>query len=414
MANQYEWSIAKRYMLNRSGEGSLSMIALISMIAIALAVATLIVVMSVINGFRVELIDKVLGYNGHILVQGYGGRIDDYQTIEQEINTLPKIIRSTPFVESQVLLLKNGRGWGAVARGFPSEKFTIEHLGFTKLLEGRIPETEDQQGLVLGYQLAENLQVQVGDRVKMVSPNVQSTPFGSRLREMDYPVVAIVEIGVYQFDESFVGMPMDMAQRFFSLPDQVTTIEFFVENPEEVVTLKDDIKSIVGKRAHVTHWLEYNSSIVGALNTERVMMFIVVMMIIVVAVFNISSSLYMLVKDKAPDIAILRTMGTRRSSVLKVFIIIGLTVGGVGIIFGCGLAAVIIMNLDAIKAGVESLLGLDLWDPSVRFLSEMKAIVVWEEVALTILSTLALCFIATMPPALKAARTNPVSILRSE
>ncbi|WND02396.1 ABC transporter permease [Temperatibacter marinus] len=414
MISRFEWAISKRYLLSRGGEGSLSVIAIIASIAIALAVATLITVMSVMNGFRLELIDKVLGYNGHILLQGYGGKITDYDQLEKEVNIHDKIIRSTAFTESQIMLMQNGRGWGAIARGYTPEKFSLEGLGFSKLLEGAFPEDPEAEGLVLGHQLAKNLGVKVGDDITMVSPNMQSTPFGSRLRYNSYPVMAVVEIGVYQFDESFVGMPIGLAQRFFSMQDQVTTIELFVENPEEVPLLKEDIQNIVGNRAYVTHWLEFNSSIVGALNTERVAMFLVVMMIIVVAVFNISSSLFMLVKDKASDIAILRTMGAKRGSILKVFIIIGLCVGGVGILAGVGLASIIISNLDSIKSGIEQMLGLNLWDPSVRFISNMRAVVVWEEVVFTISSALFLSFIATIPPALRAAKTNPISILRSE
>lgn len=414
MISRFEWAIAKRYLLSRGGEGSLSVIAILSAVAIALGVATLIVVMSVMNGFRLELIDKVLGYNGHILVQGYGGKLKDYQTIEAEVAKHPKIIRSTAFTESQVMLMQNGRGWGAIARGFTPEKFSMEGLGFNKLIEGAFPTDPDAEGLVLGYQLAKNLGVRVGQVITMVSPNMQSTPFGSRLRYNSYPVLAVVEIGVYQFDESFVGMPIKMAQRFFSMPDQATTIEFFLEDPEEVTLIKEEIQDIVKNRAHVTHWLEFNSSIVGALNTERVVMFLVVMMIIVVAVFNISSSLFMLVKDKMSDIAILATMGTKRGSILRVFILVGVSVGLFGILVGCGLAAVIIQYLAEIKGFIEWALGLNLWDPSVRFITNMRAVVVWEEVAFTVGSALLLSFIATIPPALRAARANPIQILRSE
>ncbi len=414
LLNAFERAIARRYLTSSRKDGFISLTAILSAVAIALGVAALIVVMSVMNGFRVELLDKILGYHGHMLVQGYGGQIENYRELERDVAGIDRVKRTLSFVESQVMVTKDGRAWGGIARGYPDEHFTAKGIGIQKVHAGDLATAKEFEGLVIGYELAKRLGVTAGDNVTIVSPKMMSTPFGSTLRYQAYPILAVVEVGVYQFDESFIGMPLSLAQRFFGMGDTVSTIEVFIDDPEDVDELEPVFKQVIGSRAHITHWKRFNSAIVGALQTERVVMFLVVMLIIVVAVFNIASSLFMLVKDKSSDIAILRTMGAPSISILKIFIAVGVAVGALGIFMGSMLATLLITYLPEIKSGVESMFGLNLWDPSVRFVSEMKAVVVWEEVAFTVGSALILSFFATIPPARRAAKLDPIDILRYE
>ena len=414
LLNAFERAIARRYLTSRRKDGFISLTAILSAVAIGLGVAALIVVMSVMNGFRVELLDKILGYHGHMLVQGYGGQIEGYRELERDVAGVDHVKRTLSFVESQVMVTKDGRAWGGIARGYPDAHFNAKGIGIQKVHAGNLATAKDFEGLVLGYELAKRLGVTAGDLVTIVSPKMMSTPFGSTLRYQAYPILAVVEVGVYQFDESFIGMPLGLAQRFFGMGDTVSTIEVFIDDPEDVDRLEPAFKKVIGDRAHITHWKRFNSAIVGALQTERVVMFLVVMLIIVVAVFNIASSLFMLVKDKSSDIAILCTMGASSTSILKIFIAVGVAVGVLGILMGSMLATLLITYLPEIKSGVESMFGLNLWDPSVRFVSEMKAVVVWEEVAFTVGSALILSFLATIPPARRAAKLDPIDILRYE
>ena len=410
----FETLVVRRYLTSRRRDGFISLTAILSVVAIALGVAALIVVMSVMNGFRAELFDKILGYHGHVLVQGYGGKLDTYREVADDLRQMPGVARVTPFSESQVMVTHNGEAWGAIVRGFPEDMFKQGGVAVKRVLDGSLEAAPEMGGIVLGYQIARRLGVTAGDEITIVSPKTVSTPFGSTLRFVAYPIAAVVEIGVYQFDESFIGMPLTEAQRFFRLGDSVSNIEVFLDDPARVDAALPDLTATVGRRAFVRSWKSFNQALVGALQTERVAMFIVLTLIILVAVFNIASSLFMLVKDKAADIAILRTMGASRGAIERIFVTLGLCVGLLGILFGCFLAWVFIANIDAIKSAIEGLLGLNLWDPSVRFITEMRALVNWWEAGLTVAVAVILSFFATLIPARRAARLDPVEVLRYE
>ncbi|GHF28575.1 multidrug ABC transporter substrate-binding protein [Kordiimonas sediminis] len=410
----FEWAVAKRYLSSRKRDGFISLTAILSIVAIALGVSALIIVMSVMNGFRAELMDKILGYHGHVLIQGYGGKISGYEEILKDIEDHPSIVRKMPFTESQVMVRSGDQAWGAIVRGMPQDVLTIDEMPVARIIDGDPADTSSYDSLILGVQLARRLGVGVGDDVTIISPKPIDTPFGSTLRYRAYPVAAIVEIGVFQFDESFIGMSLPLAQEFFRMPSQVSNIEVFLTDPELADSVVPQIQSKLGQRAYVRSWKSFNQALVGALQTERVAMFIVLTLIIVVAVFNIASSLFMLVKDKAADIAILRTMGARRKSIQKIFVIVGLSVGMMGIVGGCLLSWLVIANLEAIKNALEQMLNLNLWDPSIRYITSLQAIVVWKEVALTILIAVILSFIAAWVPARRAAKMDPVEVLRYE
>ncbi|WP_417448976.1 lipoprotein-releasing ABC transporter permease subunit [Kordiimonas sp.] len=414
LARGYEWSVAMRYMLARKRDRVISVTAVLSVTAIALGVAALIVVMAVMNGFRAELMDKILGYHGHILIQGYGGKLSGYEQIMDDLKGTEGIVKMMPFSENQVMVTNEGEAWGAIVRGLPDDFFDAERLGIASVKAGSLSAAPAEGGLVLGYQLANRLRVSAGDKVTIVSPKSVPTPFGSTLRYLSYPVAAVVEIGVYQFDESFIGMPLDEAQRFFRLDDSVANIELMLTEPDAVDAIGPEISAIVGERAYVRTWRSLNQSLVGALQTERVMMFLIVGLIILVAVFNISSSLFMLVKDKSPDIAILRTIGATQASIKRIFVTIGLFVGSAGIIFGSLLSWLIISNIEAIKSFIERAFGLQVWDPAVRFITSLRAEVNLTEAGLTVGLALLLSFVATIIPARRAAKIDPVEVLRYE
>lgn len=414
LAQGFEATVARRYLRRPGAKGPVSLNAVLPTVAVAIGVFVLIFVMAIMNGYRVNLLDKILGYHGHVLVQGFQGEISDYRVLTEELSSVEGVVSAMPFTEAQVMLTHRGRAWGALVRGLPNEFFDRDKLNINSVVAGDLNAAPDLGGLVLGSELARNLGVTVGDEVTVISPRTVSTPFGSTLRYLAYPVTAVVEIGVFQFDESFVGMPLAEAQRFFRLGDTVTNIEFFLDDADAIDAVAPQMQAIAGSRAYIRSWRSFNAALFGILQSERVMMFIVLSLIVLVAVFNVGSSLFMLVKDRRADIAVLRTMGATNSSIRRIYVFVGLFIGILGIIIGAILAALAIFFLDELKFGVEFLLGINVWDPSVRFLSEMSAIVDWNETILVVVVTMALTFIATILPARRAAKLDPVEVLRYE
>ena len=408
----FEWTIAKRYMLPGRGEAFIALVAGISLVAVALGVAALVIVMSVMNGFRAELFDKIVGLNGHAIVQAYGGRLDNWREVLDDVKATPEVTSASPLIEQPLLGSFNGRVEAVFARGNTQED--IQRLG-PKVIAGALSPLQPDAGKVaVGSQLAQNLGLRVGDSITIINPQGRSTPFGTVPREIAYEVAAIFEIGVYDFDERFVVMPMRDAQTLLLAGDSVGMIEVQVTDPDRVSEILAPVAQKLAGRAVVTDWKTINASLFEALAVERVAMFVVLSIIVLVAVFNILSSLIMLVRAKTRDIAILRTMGASRRSLLKIFVTAGFLIGALGTFTGLGLGFIFLYFRQSVVRAVEFVTGQNLWDPSIRFLTELPSRS--DPVEITIIAVMALLFsfLATLYPARKAASTDPVQVLRYE
>ncbi len=410
MLTVFERTIARRYLLPARSEAFIFLVAAISMVAVMLGVAALIIVMSVMNGFRVELLDRIVGLNGHALIQGYGGRLDNWEDLLDKARKTDRVVSASPLIEQPLLATFNGRVEGIIVRGNDSEN--IQGLN-TQLVSGNVNDiTAESEKIAIGVGLAQNLGARVGDRITIINPQGRATPFGTVPREISYEIGAIFEIGVYDFDKLFVIMPIPDAQTLLLSGDSIGMIEITTENADEVNEIIAPLIPEVGNKGIVVDWQSLNASVFDALKVERVVMFVILSIIILVAVFNILSSLIMLVRAKTRDIAILRTMGASRRSILKVFVFVGTVVGiigaGAGTVLGLGLLAV----RQPIVGGVQYLTGATLWDPSVRFLTELPSKTDPWEVVLIVILAIGASFLATLFPAFKAANTDPVQVLR--
>ena len=411
--SRYERMIARRYLLPGKGEGFIFLVASISLVAVMLGVAALIVVMSVMNGFRAELFDKVVGLNGHAVVQGYGGRLENWRPILEEARRTPGITSASALIEQPLMASNEGRVEAILLRGMPRED--LANNPTLEVLSGSMAALQpDRQNVAIGYRLAELLGVTVGGSITIISPQGRTTPFGTVPRIVDYEVAAIIEVGLYDFDKMFVIMPMEEAQNFLMLGDAVGMIEVNTVDADRVGEIVAPLAASVGNRAVVRDWRSMNSALFEALQVERVVMFVLFSIIILVAVFNILSSLIMLVRAKRRDIAILRTMGATRSGLLKVFMTVGVTIGVLGIVAGMILAAIFLFYRQAVVTFAQWATGQNLWDPSIRFLTELPAKTDPVEVTVIIVMALLLSFLATLIPAWRASKTDPVQVLRYE
>ncbi|WP_088308944.1 lipoprotein-releasing ABC transporter permease subunit [Novosphingobium sp. B 225] len=408
----FEWTIARRYMLPGRGEAVIAVVAGIGVGVVMLSVAMLVIVMSVMNGFRAELFDKIVGLNGHAIIQGYGGRLDNWRDVLKEVRTVPGVTRASPLIEQPLLASFNGRVEAIFARGQTAED--IQRLG-PKVQAGALASLQPEAGNVaLGSELAANLGARVGDTITIINPQGQSTPFGTVPRQISYTVSAIFEIGVYDLDERFVVMPMQDAQTLLLLGDSVGMIEVSVTDPDHVAELLGPLAQKLSGQAVVTDWKQMNASLFEALQVERVAMFFALSIIVLVAAFNILSSLIMLVRSKSRDIAILRTMGATRRSILKIFVTTGSVIGLTGMLSGLVLGFIVLFFRGGIVRAIEFVTGQNLWDPKIRFLTELPSRTDPVEVLAICGMAMLFSFLATLYPAWRAASTDPVQVLRYE
>ena len=410
----FERMVAFRYLRARRKEGFISVIAGFSLLGIGLGVATLIVVMAVMNGFRQELLSRILGINGHVGIYGAGPTLPDFDHLTVEIRGLPGVVRAIPTVEGQVMLTTPGGASGAMVRGVRPEDLLGRDI-FKKGLHGSAAAFAGGDAVMIGRRLAEKLGIGIGDTVTLISPKGIATAFGTVPRMRGYHVVATFDIGMYEYDSGFVFMPLEAAQTYFQMPGQVSQIEVFADNPDRVSEIRQGIFRLGdGASLRIYDWQQANSSFFNAIQVERNVMFLILTLIIIVAAFNIISSLIMLVKDKGRDIAILRTMGATRGMILRIFLLAGASIGVAGTLFGLALGVWFATHIEAIRQFIQGIVGRDLFAAEIYFLTQIPARVDFGEVVAVVLMSLGLSFAATLYPAWRAANLDPVEALRYE
>ncbi|MEO1291799.1 MAG: lipoprotein-releasing ABC transporter permease subunit [Pseudomonadota bacterium] len=409
--------LAGRYLRGRRKEGFISVISVLSLIGITLAVGTLIVVMSVMNGFRAELVDRIVGVSGHINAISIDRKFEDYDEVARRIRAVPGVVRAAPLVEGQVLSTGPGNSLGVLVRGVrQSDLLTLDRVAVNpEQALGSLQDFGSGNGIAIGQRLAFKLRVGVGDKVTLTSPRGPATPFGTVFpRSKTYNVDYIFKAGWSHYDEAIVFMPLEEAQLFFLKEKHVDAIEIMVATPQDLTGYREDIEAAAGRPLLLTDWQQDNITFLGALKTERMVMFLILSLLIAIASLIIVSGMVMLVKEKRPDIAILRTMGMTSGSVLRVFFMCGATLGLVGTSAGVILGLLFCYYIDTIADFVELLMGRDPFPEDVYILSRLPAQVHTEDVLMTVGIALTLSFLATLYPAWKAARLDPVEALRYE
>jgi lipoprotein-releasing system permease protein len=411
--NAFERMVAFRYLRARRQEGFVSVIAIFSLLGIALGVATLIIVMSVMNGFRADLLGRILGLNGHLGVYAQTGPLDDFDAEATKVSELPGITGVTPLIEGQVMASSEAGAAGALVRGIRPDDLRQRPLVADHIVQGSLTDFDDD-GVAVGDRLARRLGVAVGSAITIISPQGTATAFGTMPRIKTYHVVALFDVGMYEYDNSFVFVPLDAAQLFFRLTNAVTSLEVFVADPDRVREDRRLIAAALGGHVRIVDWQQANSSLFNAVEIERNVMFLILTLIIVVAAFNIISSMIMMVKDKGRDIAILRTMGASRAAILRIFVLSGASIGVLGTVAGLLLGVVFTRNIETIRQALQKVIGTDLFAAEIYFFTRIPARIDSGEVAAVVFMALALSFLATLYPSWRAARLDPVEALRYE
>ena len=407
----FEWKIAFRYLRSKKKEGFISIISLFSLLGIMLGVATLIIVLAVMNGFRSELLDKILGVNGHITIQSYSSDIAFYDQIRDDIELIDNVYSVVPTIYSQVMVSSGEQTAGSIVKAIDYNDISnIPKIDQSLDLDSY----SEIEGLLIGSGMSRNLMLGIGDALTLISPKGSQTPFGTTPRIKSYPITGIFNIGMSEYDSNFVYMPLKEAQKYFSKKDKVNTIEIFLDKPEELDPALIKIREIVDGVGYVSSWKEQNKTFFTALEVERDLMFIIVSLIVLVAGLNIISSLIMLVKDKNSDIAILRTIGASKSSIIRIFFISGSSIGVAGTALGVIIGVIFCKNIDAIRLFISKITGTELFSPEMYYLAKLPAEIDNYELLSVITMALSFSILASIYPSWKASKIDPVEVLRNE
>ncbi|WP_421994411.1 lipoprotein-releasing ABC transporter permease subunit [Roseococcus sp.] len=417
MFGAFERTVAMRYLMSRKSDRFTSIIGTFSLVGIMLGVATLIIVLSVMGGFRQELLGRILGLNGHMGIYAADrGNLRDFDAITATIRRQPGVVTATPVVEGQVLLSGAGNSaTGGLARGIRPEDLRTKAIVANNIRAGSLEQFEGDDAVAIGTRLAYRLGLNVGDKITMISPQGRATVIGTIPRLRAYTVVALFEVGMNEYDSSYVFMPLPAAQVYFqTTPEAVTQIEVFVQDPTRVRAVNAEIRRALNQPVRIIDWQDSNSSFFAAVQVERNVMFLILTLIIIVAAFNIISTLIMLVKDKGKDIAVLRTMGATSGSIMRIFLMCGAWIGVSGTLAGFALGVLFCKNIENIRQFVQWVIGAELFSAEIYFLTQLPAVLNWNEVGQVVTLALTLALLATIYPSWRAAKTDPVEMLRNE
>ena len=409
----FEWMVALRYLRARRKEGFISVIATLSFTGITLGVATLIIVMAVMNGFRQELFDKMLGLNGHVVVHSLG-EFTDFDEVTANLRGIKGVKSVLPLIEGQVMVSTPATSSGALVRGLREDD--LKELGAiaNNIRFGTLDGFDEKPGVAIGTRSANDLNVEVGDEITLLTPRGASTALGTAPRVKRYPIVAIFEIGMSEYDSSIIFMPLNEAQRYFSQPNSVTVLEVVLDSPDEVTDVGPRILEAGGPTIYISDWRQRNATFFTALEVERNVMFLILALIVLVAALNIISGLHMLVKDKSRDIAILRTMGATRGAIMRIFFITGSSIGTAGTLAGLALGVIVCLNIESIRAFIAWVTDTELFSPELYYLTQMPASMDTGETISVVAMALVLSVLATLYPSWRASRLDPVEALRYE
>ncbi|WP_332065590.1 lipoprotein-releasing ABC transporter permease subunit [Bartonella sp. CB189] len=413
--SSYEWMIAFRYMIPNKKHAVASVISTISLIGIMLGVFALVVVMAVMNGFRTELLNRILGMNGHLIVQTINSDFSDYNTLISSLESVRGIKFALPVIEGQALVQGEFEGGsGALIRGMRKQDLEKLKTVSQNIKLGTISQFDKEEGVAVGSGLAEKLGLTVGSNLRIITPDGDDTPFGVMPRVKSYKVTAIFEVGMSEYDSIFVFMPLHEAQMFFNLGDHIQSLELFLNDPDAVDKIKPLVDKVINQQAYLIDWRTRNQAFFSALEIERNVMFFILSLIVLVAALNIVSGLIMLVKDKNHDIAILRTMGAHKNAIMRIFIIAGMMIGFIGTVLGLILGVIATVNINHIQSFISWLFNVDVFNPQLYFLTKLPAKIEWGQTVMVAIMALFLSFLAALIPAWRAAKLDPVQALRYE